>query len=376
MKSLPEEGIDERFEQLTALLRSARPGPSDELRERVRLVAAAQPAPAPPRRGAFPTRRALLALAPVAALAIALGALTLSGGDADRQAGEPERREAAPESLRSAPADTRAGTTATAEAAGATAPFAQDAQRAARARAPLAPGSLPPTARRLQDYRAELRVRVARPAQLSSATSRAMRITRSLGGYIVSASYARGKEGDSSLVVRVPVDKVQTAILRFSQLGTLLAQRIEIQDLQGGVNRQSERIGELRGLVAELERALADPELTDEARRQVLEARLAQTRRQLDARLEARSATIKRGRFSRVSLTLTTRDDAQAPPAPSPPGRFEDTLRDAVSVLGTIVGWLLYGLIVASPFLALALAAALLDRRRRRRGELGLLERA
>ena len=51
-------------------------------------------------------------------------------------------------------------------------------------------------------------------------------------------------------------------------------------------------------------------------------------------------------------------------------------MRDAVSVLGRLVAWLLYALIVAAPFLLLGAAALELERRRRRRSEQRLLERA
>jgi len=61
---------------------------------------------------------------------------------------------------------------------------------------------------------------------------------------------------------------------------------------------------------------------------------------------------------------------------PGRPGYLERTLRDAVSVLGRLLAWLLYALIVAAPFLLLGAVVLVLERRRRRRSEERLLERA
>src|SRR3972149_5406200 len=62
------------------------------------------------------------------------------------------------------------------------------ALRAGKATADQA-ATLPPTAGRLQRYDAELRLRVDDLAALSGATQKAMRIARSLGGYVASAAY-------------------------------------------------------------------------------------------------------------------------------------------------------------------------------------------
>ena len=70
----------------------------------------------------------------------------------------------------------------------------------------------PPSTTRLQDYRAELRIRVASAAEVSRATAQAMRTARSLGGYVVSAQLDRpdADDGDSVLVFRVPVSRSRT----------------------------------------------------------------------------------------------------------------------------------------------------------------------
>ena len=79
---------------------------------------------------------------------------------------------------------------------------------------------------------------------LSKATVEAMRWTRSVGGYVAQVSYgtAGAKTGESHLILRVPVGKVQDAIQKLSGLGTLQSQNVSVTDLQDQVNAQTKRI--------------------------------------------------------------------------------------------------------------------------------------
>jgi hypothetical protein len=361
MPSRPDTAIDERFDELVAQLRAARPEPSTLLRERVRAIAD-QPQPAPARRFrlALPSLRPALAVAgAVAVAAVAVGiAVQLDGGTTpDREAAAPaEAREEAGRARGDAGADDAA-----------TQPFS--AQGRASEAAP------PPSGTRLQDYRAELRVHVGSVDELSRKTAQAMRTARSLGGYVVTARYDAppGEDGDSVLVFRIPVTRVQEAIVRLTALGGLLSQRIELEDLQAPLERQTDAIADLRTRVRSLERSLRNPRLGEEERAR-LQLELMQTRQQLADRLRQRAETLERGRLALVSLTLTTRDAAEALPAP--PGETEQRLRDAVAALGEMVTWLLYAAIVASPFVLLAAVGVALERRRRRRADERLLERA
>jgi hypothetical protein len=361
---------------LAAELRAAPPVPSDELRDRVAVIAARVPPLPEPSMWQRWTRRATLALAPVAVVTgvVALVAVVPSGGDetADEAAATGSARRAktrgTPElapNLGKVPYATTGGAEA----------FERDALPADRANA-LSRGqvAVPPSGRRLQEYRATLRVRVSSLDDLSPATTRAMRITRTLGGYVVRADFgaAAGAEGDSVLVVRVPVGKVSEAVLRFSELGSVASQQVSIADLQQTFNAQTDRVTSLRSTVAALERDLRRTDLTPEQRER-LRTRLANARTSLEQAIGARLATQRRGRLAQVSLTLTTREGA-APVAPSKPGRFEQTLRDALGLLAAMLTWLLAALIVAGPFLALAAVASVLERRRRRRSDRMLLE--
>lgn len=361
MPSRPDTAIDERFDELVAQLRATRPEPSSLLRERVRAIAT-EPQPAPSRRFrlTLPSLRPVLAVAGAAGVAaVAVGIATqLDGGtSADREA-------VAPAEVREELGSAEAGKAADA----ATVPFSAQRRESATT-------SPPPSGRRLQDYRAELRVHVRSVDDLSRTTAQAMRTARSLGGYVVTANFDAppGEDGDSVLVFRIPVTRVQEAIVRLTGLGGLLSQRISLQDLQAPLERQTDAIAQLRTRVRTLERSLRNTRLSEEERAR-LQLELLQARQQLADQLRQRAETLERGRLALVSLTLTTRDAEEALPAP--PGETEQRLRDAISALGDMVTWVLYAAIVASPFLVLSAAGVALERRRRRRADDRLLERA
>ena len=375
---------------VAAQLRAAKPAASPELRERVLAVASrVPPLPEPGRLDGW-LRRALLVLAPAVVVAgvVGIAALSRSGGAGDdtqaaggaattpaiEYAAEPRRARAA--------AAPRAADKAGAPVWDSATPAYESAQREALPRSAGAGASaeesartLPPSGRRLQEYRATLSVQVASLDALSTATSQAMRITRRLGGYVVRAGMTSpgDGDGDSSLVVRVPVGKVNEAVLLFASLGSVVAQDVSIQDLQVGVNRQNDQIEALRRTIATLRRELQTPGLSDEQRDR-LRTRLVNAEVTLSRQLRGREATLRRGRLAVVSLTLTTREQSEIQP-PAPPGRFEQTLRDALHVLATAATWILAALIVLGPFLVLAALAVYLDRRRRRRADDRLLDR-
>ena len=86
-----------------------------------------------------------------------------------------------------------------------------------RSRSPVERAALAPVAGRLQQYDANLTVRVDNRDDLSKTTQDALRFTRRIGGFVVWARYAApGDGGDSELALRVPVDRVQAAIAHFS----------------------------------------------------------------------------------------------------------------------------------------------------------------
>jgi hypothetical protein len=231
---------------------------------------------------------------------------------------------------------------------------------------------LAPSTNRLQRYEASLTVRVDGLDELSSSTQQALRITRSLGGYVVISRFNAAKQGISSLVVKIPIGHVQQAIARFSALGTIAAQNIHIADLQAQFNRLVKQIGALRVAIAKVDDQLASTSLSNEDR-----VKLEQRRARLAARLEAlrtsKARTAHTASLATVSLGLTTKEVA-AVVKPEHRGPLGRALHDAGKILQREASWALYALIVLGPILLLGLVAWLLIRGGRRLSDRRLLE--
>jgi multidrug efflux pump subunit AcrA (membrane-fusion protein) len=215
-----------------------------------------------------------------------------------------------------------------------------------------------------------LTVRLASLDSMSDAMKKAIRATRAWGGYVVAANYdVPGAEGDARLIVRIPVEHVQAAIQRFSDLGTLAAQDVSIRDVQAKLDGYTRNLLATREHIAKLRVKLAHAE-TD-AQRASLDLQIAQAQRAA-AELRAEQVTLKRqASFANVTLTLTTRKAAAA--VPHKEGRIERTLGDAVSILALELVFVLYGLIVAAPIALLAALAFFGARIARRRSDDRLL---
>jgi hypothetical protein len=219
--------------------------------------------------------------------------------------------------------------------------------------------ALPPGSR-LQHYDVSMRLRVR---DLSRATQAAVRETRRLGGFVAGADYQTGGNvGDSSLQLRVPVGRLQQAIARFTDLGTILSQHIVVADLKAPLDRTDARIAVLQKVIAELE---AKSFLTPAE-----QAKLDGAKRTVQRLSQSRTRIIHEGAFAKISLQLTTRKAAAQHVAP---GRFERFWGDAGVILGKEAIAVLYALVVAGPFAILAVLALLAERARRRRADHRLL---
>jgi hypothetical protein len=322
-------------------LRAAKPTAPDTVRERVRAVEL------PPRK---PLRRFVLVAAP-AVVAVGVGVAIVHGvvssepKPAQRAVAKPQPL---PNSNPFAPIDQ-----------------APQAERSATT-------ALPPSSTRLQQYDVAMRIRVRNLGDLDKATKRAMTLTRRYGGFVASVDYSTGRRGDAKLVLRVPIDRIQDAIQRFSALGSIVSQNIAVKDVQQRVNDQTRAIGQLKTEIQRIQTRLRNPNLSP-AEREQLEYELGLDRQRLAAIQRARGATVRRAQLARVSLTLTTH---KAEAAPAGKSRFERTLDDALSVLGAEVAILLYVVLVAGPLLVLLVGGVLIARTQRRRLEERLLERA
>jgi hypothetical protein len=225
---------------------------------------------------------------------------------------------------------------------------------------------------RLAEQRATLIVKVGR-GQLSSATKNVERITRSLGGYLVSARYSVPKRGTatSRLKLKVPAAKAPEALTRISALGDILSQRVSFKDLQNTVNNESDQIKSLTKRINELVAALEDPTLAASARAK-LQVELTNDRIERNALRARRKANIRTGQMATISLTLRTSD---LPEPPDRPSRIHKAIDRAWNGLSSEISWAAIGLIVAAPFLALALIGVPAMRIRRRHEEQRLLEK-
>jgi hypothetical protein len=212
------------------------------------------------------------------------------------------------------------------------------------------------SAGRLQRYQATLRLRVNNVDALSNATRRAMRLARSLGGYVGEVQYSThaGKRGGARVVLRVPVGSVQTALTTLTGLGTILQQQTGILDVTRRADRESRQIAKLK---KQLETASPQEAPAIRAHLRTLQAKHLRLLRSAD--------------LARIVLTLTT--PAQAAAAPS---RLHRTLDDALGVLLRELQFLLYALVVAGPLLLLGGAGVATARAARRRSDRRLLERA
>jgi hypothetical protein len=349
-------------------IRATRPAAPAALRERVRALAA-EPRPEPRRslRAQLPSLRRMTLVAAPAALVLALGTAGVLGL---ARSGEP--KQGGGETM-SAAADEKAAPTTTPPSARAL-QSPREATPGAADSATGAPGVVAPTPGRLQRYEAYLRLRVDGVDDLSRATQRALRLTREYGGYVVSAQTSTPEQGRGSadLVVRIPRTRVQQAVVSFSGLGTILAQQVHVEDLQAQVDDLSERIAELVGEIARIRKQLENPNLPADTRAR-LSAQLADDRRQLTELRATKQQTTREGTLATVSLSLTTEEQAVAPPAS---GRFDRALDKAGAVLAWEAAVLLVALVTLGPLAILGGLIWLAVRVARRRSEERLLKRA
>jgi hypothetical protein len=365
-----EAGADSRERRMGALLDELSVGeiaPRAELRERVRALTAtpAVAAPASRRIGRLRSRRPRLRLAPVLGLA-AVAAVIAGAAAVQTRTSSPTAQPHAVQELE-AVGNSTAKAVPSRDRWAASDPGAL-APPAAGSTAPL------PDGQRAQDYAASLRLAVGTVAELSRSTQTVLDTVRALGGAVETVDYGTPSAGSGSALIalRVPVARAQEALARFSALGTITAQQVQIRDLQSGLDQESNRARALHRRIALLRARLLSPTLTAEDRA-TLEGRLADSQAALASVLRGVHATQQRAAFARFSLELDTgRGTAVSPPAH--PGAFERTADDALGVVSVVGRGALFATIVAGPFVLIAGGAWWLARRLRRRAARRLLE--
>jgi hypothetical protein len=346
----PESEREARLEALIRDLRATTPPAPPALRERVQGLREPEPQ-------SFSWRPLLVAL-PIAAALVA-GVVAVSRGDSvgDRAAGgEGTVTEARSqvEGLRASPGGEVGGSPADARAAGST-------ELLVPARDPT----------RAQEWDVALELRVRDNDRLSEASSDAIRTTRELGGYVVSSSVATSAQsGEARLVVRVPSRRIQDAIARLSDLGTITSQHVAIEDRQDELDRMQRRIDALRVQRAELRLRLRTETLTAPERLR-LELRLQRLAGLLNSLAGERAGVAREVALAEVTLTVRTGTSA----APPSEGRIEGAARDALRVLAVAGAAAVFVAIILVPVLVLGAGGWLVRRSLRRRSAERLLER-
>jgi hypothetical protein len=307
---------------LVAELRAARVEAPPGVRERVRLIAAA--APAPPRR--FTWRRALVVALPAAA-AIAAAVVATRPSHHDQTVATP---------VRTLPA------VAHSPDAG--------AERSAKALA------VPSATQRVQIVGTTLSLRTR---NVSDGVKRAVRIVTTLGGYPVSVhAQTEGREATADLTLKVPRSHVQQAMSRLAQLGTIVAENVDVQDRTADLNATDRTIARLQKRLAGLRAASAPKAQID-----------ALTKR-IQALQRGEAGTRRAAHYATVDLHL------ESPRAAAPEHKGHGPLH-GIGVAFRYIGiGAAYALAIGGPAVVLLVLVWLAVRLVRRRREEALLSRS
>jgi hypothetical protein len=171
-------------------------------------------------------------------------------------------------------------------------------------------------------------------------------------------------------MLRIPVGRVEEAMVRLSDLGTVLARQVSVVDLEQTLRQQRARILQLKLFIARATEQLNGSLPADVRLR--LQLQLQQARDELARLTRANGATLNEAALSHVALTLTTQQ-AVTPAHKGGTGRFGRAVEKAGSFLAGAGAVMLFLLIVLSPLIVLVVAGALGLRAYRRREERRLL---
>jgi len=354
---MPATDVDfeREFEELVRDLRALPTAAPEHVREHVRLLG--EPAPTRTLRDVLPAlswRRSLLVLAPVCVLGLVSAALIhglVNSGGSQSQALVQQT----------------SGSGGAADKKGSTLELGTSAT-------PNARSLVTPTSGRFQDYEASLTVRVKDVDTLHDRTAEATQVARSYGGFVASVDEAtNGGGGQSDLLLRIPVARVQEAYFRLAKLGTVTAQHLSIRDLDEVVKSQRRRIVQLKLSIARIGQALESTSLPADVRLR-LELQRDAAKQELTRVTGSNKATLREASLSRISLTLISQQAAAAKKGGM--GRIERAARDAGSFLAGAGAVLLFLLIVLSPLIVLAAVGFWGTRAHRRREERRLLSAA
>jgi Domain of unknown function (DUF4349) len=221
------------------------------------------------------------------------------------------------------------------------------------------------------DLLVELRLRDA--DELADAAGAAMAITRELGGWVAGSDVdSQGREGEAELQLRVPVARVEDAVVRLSELGTVTGQRMETVDLQAGIDARDRRLEELDRSIR-IGQLRLESETLDPEERLRIQIRLEQQRAARADLLRANTRDRREAATSELTLLLHTREASTGDERDE--GGAAGTARDALRLLGDIGVVALFLAIVLGPVVLLVVLLWLALRSRSRRIETRLLDR-
>jgi hypothetical protein len=223
---------------------------------------------------------------------------------------------------------------------------------------------------RAQDVDMWITLRVEDTDQVSKSSQEAMRVSRELGGVVVSSNVSTGgTRGQARLTLKIPTARVEDAAFQLSQLGTVTSQRVVTADLQAPLDRTLQRLERLQSAIrianARLASGLLDAQETLQMR-----IRLEHLRTRLRDVTRAHAALAQRAVMADLTLTLGT---GGAAPKKSE-GAVAGAASKAFDILKGAGAVAVFLAIVLSPVLVLIVLAWLALRARSRRIEKKLLD--
>jgi hypothetical protein len=219
------------------------------------------------------------------------------------------------------------------------------------------------------DLWVDLRVKDA--DAVSSTSQDAVRITRELGGVVTSSTVdTRGTQGRAQLTLRIPVGRVQDAVFRLTQLGTVTAQKVNTEDLQSPLDLLGRRIERLRsGIRIELARLSSGT--LDPAEELQARVHLENLRRNLREAKDRRAAILRQTTMADLTLRLATPTSGAVDKNESGVSGAANRAADFLRGAGAVAVFLA---LVLSPLILLVVLAWLAFRVRNRRVEARLLD--
>lgn len=209
-----------------------------------------------------------------------------------------------------------------------------------------------------------------RTPDVSDGVQTVQSVAVALGGYVASQDVASSPDDESrsraTVVVRVPTDRLDTAIERMQDAGELVRVTSDARDVTEEVVDVDSRVQSARASVERIRALLAEASTLGEVVR--IESELAQREADLEALLAQQRALADQTAMATLSVTLLAPAATEPPPQDETgfvPGlqRGWDALVDVVVVALTTIGVLLPFLVVAALVLG-PIAAAWRHRRR------------